>query len=256
MPRQARVTSSTGVYHIMMRGNEKKDIFLCKQDKNKFIQILKKNKQEHNYTLYAYCVMNNHVHLLIRELTEDISTIMKRVNTAYACYFNHKYERVGHVFQDRFRSEVIENDAYLTQVIRYIHNNPVKANLCNSHIQYPWSSYHHYINQEQGFIELKEILNLFSSNKKKSIEAFIDYSNLDEKCPFLDIDHEQVMKEHLKRLELEFLSYHNKTSIDVEIDVIFREQLIQHLKKESNASIRLIAAFLGVNKNIVHRAKL
>lgn len=254
MPRQARVTSSTGVYHIMMRGNEKKDIFLCTQDKNKFIQILKKNKQEHNYILYAYCVMNNHVHLLIRELIEDISTIMKRVNTSYACYFNHKYERVGHVFQDRFRSEAIENDAYLIQVVRYIHNNPVKASLCNSHIQYPWSSYHHYINQEAGFVEFKEILNIFSSNKKKSIEAFIDYSKLDEKYSFLVIDHGQVTKDHLKLLTLEFLSYHNKNSDDVEIDNIFRKQLIQHLKKESHASIRQIATFLGVNKNTVYRA--
>jgi putative transposase len=254
MPRQARVTSSTGVYHIMMRGNEKKNIFLCAKDKNKFLEILKEKKQEHNFILYAYCIMDNHFHLLIKELVEDISTIMKRVNTAYAYYFNHKYERVGHVFQDRFRSEAIENDAYLIQVVRYIHNNPVKASLCNSHIQYPWSSYHQYINQKPGLVDFNEILNLFSSNKKKSIEAFIDFSNLDAKYPIMDIDYKQEIEDHLKGVMMDFLSCQNRTNIDVEINTVFRDQLIQHLKKESNASIRQIAAFLGVNKNIVHKA--
>ena len=239
----------------MMRGNEKKDIFLCTEDKNKFTQILKGKKQENNYILYAYCVMNNHFHLLVRELIEDISTIMKRVNTAYAYYFNHKYERVGHVFQDRFRSEAIENDAYLIQVVRYIHNNPVKANLCNTQIQYPWSSYHYYINQESGFIEFKEILNLFSNDEKKSIEAFMDYSNIDAKHPFLDIDYKQELDKHLKGMTMDFLCCQNRTRIDVEIDTLLREKLIVHLKKESHASIRQIAAFLRVNKNIVHRAR-
>lgn len=150
MPRQRREISKTSVYHIMMRGNEKKDIFIDEEDKMKFIDILIEKKQDEAYYLYAYCLMNNHVHLIIKEGKDELSRIMKRINISYAHYFNDKYDRVGHIFQDRFRSEAIESEAYLLSAIRYIHMNPVKANVVKETSQYSWSSYNLYIDQSNN----------------------------------------------------------------------------------------------------------
>jgi REP element-mobilizing transposase RayT len=105
MSRKARQLSSTKIYHVIIRGNRKEDIFLEDEDKRRFIKILKKIKQKDEYELYAFCLMNNHVHLLIKEKNEHISRIMKRINISYVNYFNQKYQQIGHLFQDRYRSE-------------------------------------------------------------------------------------------------------------------------------------------------------
>ncbi len=144
MSRKARRLSSTKIYHVMIRGNRKEDIFLEDEDKRRFIKILKKIKQKDEYELYAFCLMNNHVHLLIKEKNEHISRIMKRINISYVNYFNQKYQQIGHLFQDRYRSEPIENDSYLLAVLSYIHNNPVSAFIVKNLEEYPWCSYYIY----------------------------------------------------------------------------------------------------------------
>ena len=102
---------------------------------------------------------------------------MKRINIAYAYYFNKKYHRVGHVFQDRFKSESIEEESYLLSVIRYIHNNPLNAKMMNDPILYPWSSYNLYINEsKKGIIDKEEILAIFSSKIPKAIRLFQTFS--------------------------------------------------------------------------------
>ena len=111
MPRQVRQISKSQIYHVITRGNERRNIFLDDEDKKRFMDILCEKKRDKEYVLYAFCLMDNHVHLIIREGTDTISRIMKRINTGYAYYFNKKYKRVGHVFQDRFKSEAIESEA-------------------------------------------------------------------------------------------------------------------------------------------------
>src|SRR5690606_6920396 len=130
--------------HIMVRGNAKQDIFIDDQDKRKFVKTILQKRNEGLFKIYAFCIMNNHAHLVVKELKESISKFMKRITTSYAFYFNAKYERIGHVFQDRFRSEIIKNDSYLLSVIRYVHNNPEKANISYKE-DYTWSSYREYI---------------------------------------------------------------------------------------------------------------
>jgi putative transposase len=145
MPRHARKKSKTGVYHVMVRGINKEIIFHDDEDRRKFLYILAKVKEGYPFELLGYCLMNNHVHLLIREGTENISQIMKRIGTRYAIYFNSKYDRKGHLFQNRFRSERVEDEEYLLTVLRYIHQNPVKAFLVNDTKDYLWSSYRAYL---------------------------------------------------------------------------------------------------------------
>ena len=138
MPRQERTKSGTGIYHVMLRGINKQDIFEDDEDYSQFLNILhalvnRCDEQGHNLpphcTFYAYCLMTNHVHLLVRERNEHIGESIKRIGIAYARYYNHKYERNGHLFQDRFRSEPVNSIEYFMTLMRYIHQNPVIAGL-------------------------------------------------------------------------------------------------------------------------------
>ncbi|SDD78590.1 hypothetical protein SPACI_042220 [Sporomusa acidovorans DSM 3132] len=113
----------------MIRGNERRDIFLDDEDKLTFIDFLYSKKSDEGCLLYAYCLMDNHVHLVIKEGGSGIAKLMKRIGTSYVKYFNQKYQRVGHLFQDRYKSENIENNTYFLTVIRYVHQNPEKAGI-------------------------------------------------------------------------------------------------------------------------------
>lgn len=141
MPRRARVKSSTGIYHIMLRGIDKRDIFLEDEDKVKFSENVRKAKEIGQFEIYGYCLMDNHVHLLLKE-NEEIGTSIKRITVGYVGWHNKKYDRVGHLFQNRYLSESVTTEEYLLIVLRYIHQNPVKAKLVSNISEYRWSERH------------------------------------------------------------------------------------------------------------------
>jgi len=147
MPRTARKKSSTGIYHIMLRGINGQPIFIDNEDNEKFLRIIGDCKATSEFELYGYCLMVNHVHLLIKEGKESLDLVLKRIGTRYVYWHNSKYSRCGHLFQDRYRSEAVESDRYFTTVLRYIHQNPKKAGLCKSIDEYPWSSYNDYFSK-------------------------------------------------------------------------------------------------------------
>jgi len=263
VPRQIRELSKSKIYHIMIRGNEKKNIFLDNEDREKFTSILCDKNDENRWFLYAFCLMDNHVHLLINEGDENISRIMKRISTSYVYYFNKKYKRVGHLLQDRYRSEAIENDRYLLAAARYIHNNPVKVGMAKEPSQYEWSSYKLYLDKN-GFnnrgIERNTILEMFSVNEDKAIRLFIEYSDQATDDRFIDYKEEvetEINEENVVIFVKSFLYKNGRTmeSLKRRENVIIRNNLIIDLKKKSNLSIRKIASLLGINKEIVHRVK-
>ena len=129
MPRQARRKSKSGIYHVLLRGINRQQIFEDNEDFEMFLQVLKDCKAISECKLFAYCLMGNHIHLLVQESKEPIGQFMKRILTRFVYWYNVKYQRVGHLFQDRFKSEPVENDSYFMTVIRYIHQNPLKAGL-------------------------------------------------------------------------------------------------------------------------------
>lgn len=132
----------------MMRGNERKDIFLDNYDRDRFLEIISQKKGNGRFSLHAYCLMSNHIHLMLSEGSEEIGQIIKRIAVSYAQYFNRKNKRTGHLFQDRFRSEVIEDERYILSLLRYIHQNPIKAGLAKSAADYRWSSHNEYLNSD------------------------------------------------------------------------------------------------------------
>jgi len=248
-----------------MRGNERKNIFIDEEDPRKFIEILISKKELSCYDLYAYCLMGNHVHLLIKENEESISQIMKRINVSYAYHFNKKYSRVGHVFQDRYKSEAIEREKYLLAVVRYIHNNPVKAKITNSPSKYKWSSFVDYINEEIGneLVDKEFILSLFSNDHKESLRLFKEFSRRLNNDEFIDVSEEEgsevaihgylSAKEYideyltLKKIKINDLKKtENKER---------RKEVISYLKIKSDLSIRDIAKLLDIDRGVVDREK-
>lgn len=140
MPRQARQLSESGLYHVMLRGVNRDAIFLEDADCERFLQALAEVKEASGCRVLAYCLMHNHVHLVLRAGDEPIGAIVKRLGVRYAGWFNHKYGRVGHLFQDRFKSLPVDDDAYLVTLLRYVWNNPVAAGLVAVPEDYRWSS--------------------------------------------------------------------------------------------------------------------
>lgn len=138
MPRAARKRAGTGLYHVMVRGADGRLLFLDDEDCRRFLDTLLRAKKESGFQLFAYCLMGNHVHLLLKEQQEPLELIFKRIGSSYVYYYNWKYQLHGHLFQDRFRSEAIEEDAYFLDVLRYICQNPIKAGLSKSPMDYPW----------------------------------------------------------------------------------------------------------------------
>lgn len=129
MVRTAREKSESEIYHAMIRGINKQHIFQDDEDRIRFISIIKHYSDIDVYSLYAYCLMDNHVHILLKEGEHDISSAMKRISASYVLWYNKKYGRCGHLFQDRFKSEPVNSDAYLLTVLRYIHRNPIAAGI-------------------------------------------------------------------------------------------------------------------------------
>ena len=141
MQRTARVIVEKGYYHINTRGNQKQKVFAGNEDYQKYLKLLEKYKRRYAFKLYAFCLMPNHVHLLIKvEEGSMLQKIMQGLSLSYTLYFNIKYEKVGHLWQDRFKSKVIQTDKYFLECIAYIEANPVRKNLAPTLEAYPWSS--------------------------------------------------------------------------------------------------------------------
>lgn len=139
MPRQARLILDNVCYHILTRGNQKQIVFVDEKDNNKYMNILIKYKKRYKFKLYGWCLMNNHVHLVIE--SDKLAKLMHGINLSYALYFKRKYNVVGHFWQDRYKSFIITKDKYLINCINYIEHNPIRANIVSKPDAYLWSSY-------------------------------------------------------------------------------------------------------------------
>lgn len=148
MPRIARRSSRTSFYHIVNRGSGKQIIFEDDSDRAYFMKRLNAVIADNEGRLLAWCLMDNHFHLLVEIPHDRLSTLMHRIQTSYAGYFNRVHGRVGQLFGSRFKSEPVEDDEYLMKLVRYIHENPVKADLPQG-LRYPWSSYSEYVRSER-----------------------------------------------------------------------------------------------------------
>jgi REP element-mobilizing transposase RayT len=248
MARGPRTRSESGVYHVMLRGLDKRDIFLDDEDRIRFIDGLGKAKEKSEFELYGYCLMDNHVHILLKE-SEDIGTIVKRITVGYIGWHNQKYERTGHLFQNRFRSEPVETEGYLLTVLRYIHQNPVKAGLTRKPQDYRWSSYGDYMkiySSSEAMIDGAIPLAYFPS--RGSFEEFMVTESEDDVLEYRtnsnpnDESLKKIIKLEYGINNLESLSRNDKA------------RLAYRIYKKENTSIRQLSRVLGLGKTIVENA--
>ena len=164
-----------GYYHIYNRGNRKQNIFLNEKDYKRYLAKLKEYRQKHNVTILAYCLMPNHVHFLLRQNSpEPVSTFIQKLHTAYSMYFNKKYEQVGHLFADRFKTKIVARDEYLTHLSRYIHLNPEK--LVKKLTAYTWSSYPAYMGiKDDEITDTKFVLSFFKRKNDSNRDVINAY---------------------------------------------------------------------------------
>ena len=155
MPRKARTYSKSNIYHIIQKGIDDQDIFYEDADKKYYLDILLEKKKEFKYKILAYCLMSNHIHLVLQIKNDNLSETMKSIGIKYAFFFNKKYSRSGSLFKDRFKSKCVEDKIYFLDVCRYVEQNPKKAGICDTE-NYKWNSYHEYV--ENNTIIDKDIL--------------------------------------------------------------------------------------------------
>ena len=141
MARPLRVEYPGAYYHVMNRGNAGENIFENERDKERFLRYLEKAVERFSLIIHTYCLMDNHYHLLVETREPNLSVAIQWLNVSYAAYYNKRHQRVGHLFQGRFKAILIEADEYLKELSRYIHLNPVRAKTVTTPAEYPWSSY-------------------------------------------------------------------------------------------------------------------
>ena len=157
MPRPLRIYLPDLIYHVLNRGNNRQVIFAEESDYLHYLNILKKYKEKFNFKLFAYCLMTNHIHLLIKTPANGtISEIMKAITIAHTRHYHHKYNASGHIWQGRFKSPVVSCDEYLLTLMRYIEQNPVRAGIASQPKEYPFSSYCANIRIEEDALVDKE----------------------------------------------------------------------------------------------------
>ncbi len=177
MARRLRIQFRGGLYHITTRGNEKKNIFRDDKDRIHYIRVLDRYKEELKFRLYSYVLMPNHTHLLIETPLGNIAKIMFCVNTNYATYFNRRYDRVGHVFQGRYKSIIVDKESHLLELIRYIHLNPVRAGIVKRPDDYRWGSHRKYLDgvDRTGLVSVRTVLSHFGGSTEKTVEQYRDF---------------------------------------------------------------------------------
>lgn len=175
--RLLRIEYPGAFYHITSRGNEQKDIFKSEHDFGKFLVYQETAVRRYGAIVHVYCLMNNHYHLLLETPHGNLSQIMRHINGAYTTYFNTKRQRVGHLFQGRYKAILVDADEYAEELSRYIHLNPVRAGIVTKLEDYDWSSYQSYVGKKKtpSWLKTDFILSYFGENKKISQEKYSEF---------------------------------------------------------------------------------
>lgn len=255
MPRKIRVFSNSKVYHIILKGIDNQDIFYDDQDRRVFLKHLSITKKEYNYNIYSYCLMTNHIHMVIRSEKEFLSKAMQSLMVRYVQYFNRKYKRTGTLVQNRFKSKNIENQRYFLEVCRYVHRNPENAGIAKTE-EYKWSSYKEYIGKAK-LVDKDTLLHYFDDDINQFIEFTIKnntYEYLNELSEYeliRKLTDEDVSNIIIKIFEIKDVSdipYFFKSLNKTEL-----EEAIQKLKKIKGSNKTQISRIVRITRKVIER---
>lgn len=237
MARGPRNHINMSFYHIMVQGINKEYIFNKDEDKRQYLKFINKAKGEIDIYIISYCIMDNHVHILIKEDSiECVSHFMHKVNTLYAMYFNKKYNRVGYVFRDRYKSQAIYSEKQLYTCINYIHNNPVKAGICKIASEYEYSSYNEYIENKEKI--------------QKNINGIlIKEDTVNKKENFLEIEEEKKIE--IQNAIDKYIEIHSINVDTLKNNKNDLKEIINMLKDSYDLSLRQISTYINVGRETV-----
>lgn len=248
MPRIARKKSCSNIYHVMVRGINRQNIFEDDDDRLCFMKILSHCKDISGFRLYAFVLMSNHIHLLIEPAGEPLNTVFARIETRYAMWYNRKYNRTGYLFQNRFRSEAVETDQYFMTVLRYILQNPMKAGIESRLGTYRWSSYLAYEKGNGSITDTQYALDLFGS--QKTLMEFLGLDNDDTVMD--DVDFDRRLQDNQIREIMYRISQCESAAAYQALDPHLRKEYAAKMF-QSGVSLSQIARFTGMPKTTVYR---
>ena len=177
MARPLRLEFAGALYHITSRGNERKAIFWEDDDFSGFLTLLGQVCQQFNWVVHAYCLMSNHYHLMLETPDANLSKGMRQLNGMYTQWVNRKYKRVGHLFQGRYKAILVDKDAYLLELSRYIVLNPIRAKMVATPDDWRWSSWHYAMGKEESpdWLATDALLGLFAKNRKTAMGKYAEF---------------------------------------------------------------------------------
>ena len=249
MPRRARKESSTEIYHVMTRGLNKMPVFKQYREKTRMVNLIRENLSKYEVAIYAYCIMPNHFHLLIKADLKELASFMAKILADFAKYYNFKHQRIGYVFQDRYKSQCIEKESYFWNCMRYIHLNPINENNLKNLINYTHCSIKEIYFQKPDIIS-EEMLEIIDK-KFENMQEFLDFHQRRSWDMFEDVDEE--FDENCLRIGLELLrQYEIRYSVskrEVLDYVKLREEYRGELKQILGVSNRRISVLLEKLRN-------
>jgi len=173
MARKPRVHLPGGYYHVMMRGNAGCDLFFSDADRSRFLLLLQEGIERYGHRVHAFCLMTNHVHLLIQVGEVPLSRIIQNLGFRYTRYINSRKQKLGHLFQGRYKAILVEADTYLLELVRYVHLNPVRAGLSKAASDFDWSSHHAYTGKVMvPWLYTQEVLARFAEDESRAKQLF------------------------------------------------------------------------------------
>lgn len=176
MARKPRLHYPGACYHVILRGNAGQEIFFDKQDRSKFFFLLQEGVEKYKHRIHAYCLMTNHLHLAIQVGDVPLSRIIQNVSFRYTRYINSRRNQIGHLFQGRYKALLIDADSYLLELVRYIHNNPVRAGMVKLPEEYTWSSHAEYLGKVSvPWLTTDWILSQFAGEERRARELYRDF---------------------------------------------------------------------------------
>ena len=174
MARPLRLDVPGAVYHVTARGNERRAIFRDDEDRHDYLSRLAFYREKFGFRLLAYCLMTNHIHLAIRRGASALSRVMASLHSSYTQSFNRRHRRVGHLFQGRYKSFLVQEDRYLQALIRYIHQNPVRAGIVGKAADYPWSSDRFFrCEQPPSWLDVDDVLASFGPTRRSALRRYL-----------------------------------------------------------------------------------
>ena len=249
MARTARQLSKSNIYHVMLRGINRQNIFEDDEDRGYFMSVLRRCKELSGFRLHAFALMSNHVHLLIEPGNESLETVFRRIGTRYAVWFNRKYERAGHLFQNRYISENVETDLYFLTVLRYILQNPAKAGLESRPGTYRWSSYLAYQKGAGAITDTEYATSLFGS--RETLVQYLLQDNEDNVMDEEDFDW-RLRDDTAKEIVLRITQCDSIAAFQ-QLDPDVQKEYARRLYQE-RLSMGQIARLTGMSKPTVFRA--